>query len=419
MSCIQIKGGRPFRGEVLIQGSKNAALPIMAACVLVPGVTVLQNCPDISDVDCMCQILRCVGVEIRRQEDVLFLDASCITSHCLPEEYVTRMRSSVILTGAMLGRCREISLYYPGGCVIGDRPIDLHLRALEKLGACFAANGRSLTATAPALTGSRIRLPFPSVGATENVILAAVAAKGTTYVDGCATEPEIVALCEFLKGAGAKIGGIGSGSLVIEGTKRLSESCYRVEPDRIVAGTYLLGTLAAGGDVFLRGAPQSQMESVLEVSRRMGAELALQKEGIRVVRTGKLAGVGSICTGVYPGFPTDLQSPMLVALCRATGESRLTETIFNGRLAVAAELNRMGAGIRVEGSDAYLSGQRQLTGCSVTARELRGGAALVLAGACARGMTKIENRQFIDRGYEDIVRDLQSLGVDIGDKTGF
>ena len=246
MDCIQIQGGCPLRGEVRIQGSKNAVLPILAACVLVPGVTVLKNCPDISDVACMCQLLRHVGARVDKQQDALIVDASAITSCHLPAEYVTRMRSSVILAGAMLGRCREIHLYYPGGCVIGDRPIDMHISALEQMGVQFTEEDGGLRARAVSLCGTKIDLPFPSVGATENVLLAAVLARGVTKICGCATEPEIVALCRFLQGAGARIGGVGTDCLTVEGVPRLSESCCLVEADRIVAGTYLLGVLSAG-----------------------------------------------------------------------------------------------------------------------------------------------------------------------------
>lgn len=417
MGWIQIRGGTPLRGEVSIQGSKNAALPIMAASALVPGVTVLMNCPEISDVSCMCELLKCVGAKVSREGGRLVIDASRISQHRLPEEHVTRMRSSVILAGAMLGRCGEVFFQYPGGCVIGDRPIDLHLAALKKLGAVFTEDGGHLAARASRLEGARIVLDFPSVGATENAVLAAALAKGTTEIYRCAAEPEISALCDFLNGAGARIRGGGTAHITVEGVPCLHESQWRVEPDRIVAGTYLIGVLAAGGSARLLRAPARQLTEVLKVARRMGAEIAADREGISVERTGKLQSPGALETGVYPAIPTDLQSPLLVALCQAQGKSSLTERIFNGRLAVAEELNRMGAGIEVEGNCARMAGGSFLTGSSVTARELRGGAALVLAGLCAGGYSRVYNRRFIDRGYEDIVRDLKSLGADIGSET--
>lgn len=419
MECIQIQGGNKLSGEVDIQGSKNAALPIMAACILVPGIVVLENCPRILDVEFMCRILRSVGVWVKWEKNVLVLDARQITESRLPREYVTRMRSSVMVAGAMLGRCREITFHYPGGCVIGDRPIDLHVKALKQLGAVFTESDDMLYAHAERLTGCRISLPFPSVGATENTVLAAVLAEGVTEIYGCAREPEIEAMCGFLNCAGAKIKGIGSSHITVEGVKQLHGCTWKVASDRIVAGTYLISTLAAGGDVYLKHAPVGQMESVLSLARVMGAGLICDNEGIRIVQSGLLTAPDSLNTGVYPAFPTDLQSILLAALCRADKDSSLTERIFNGRFGVAEELNRMGARIRVENNTAYVTGKRQLHGCNVTAQELRGGAALVLAGVMASGYTQVYNRHFIDRGYEDIVRDFKSLGVSIGSKEEF
>ncbi len=418
MKYIQIKGGAPLCGEVAVQGSKNAALPVMAACLLVRGVTVLQNCPDISDVCCMCRLLQSLGAKVERCQDALRIDASHLSSCHPPQELVMRMRSSVILAGAMLGRCGEVHLHTPGGCVIGDRPIDWHIRALGQMGAEFEEDGCLVTARARRLRGGRVVLPFPSVGATENVILAAALAEGQTDICGCAMEPEIMALCAFLNGAGARTAVAGRGHIRVTGVGALRESVYRVEADRIVAGTYLIGVLAAGGSAFLKNAPVRQMASVTALAGRMGAKLSAETGGLYVERRGRLCAPGYVETGVYPGFPTDLQSPLLVALCQAEGESRLAERIFNGRLAVAEELNRMGASIRVDGCCAGMTGGSRLYGQDVTARELRGGAALVLAGICAEGITRIRGRQFIDRGYEDIVRDLRRLGADIGDKTG-
>ncbi len=400
-------------GEVSVQGSKNAALPVLAASLMVPGVTTLTNCPDILDVACMCSLLEHVGAKVSRRKKTLTVDASGIVCHKLPREYVTRMRSSVVLAGPMLGRCREIAMTYPGGCVIGDRPIDMHIRALERLGVTFFDEQGILYARCGRLRGNTVVLPFPSVGATQNVVMAAALAEGITKIEGCAAEPEIVALCDFLNGAGARIQGGGSRRITVEGVKSLHESTYRVEADRIVAGTYLIGTLAAGGEVFLENAPAGQMESVLELTESMGAILRVCPDGIWVRAGGTVFSPKTVETGVYPAFPTDLQSPLLVALCRAQSQSSLTERIFNGRFAVAEELNKMGACIWVEQNRAVIQGKAALAGCHVTAKELRGGAALVLAGVCAKGGTVVSNRHFIDRGYEDIVRDLRGLGVDI------
>ncbi|MFQ8703190.1 MAG: UDP-N-acetylglucosamine 1-carboxyvinyltransferase [Eisenbergiella sp.] len=345
MDSIWIKGKTRLLGETRIQGSKNAALPILAACVLVPGITVLENCPDISDMSCMCRILNRIGVKTARAGESLIVDASQVDKTELPSEEMIRMRSSVILTGALLGRCREVSFCQPGGCVIGDRPIDMHIGALKRLGAVFAEetggyddalqNAEShgmLRAEARELSGAEIHLPFPSVGATQNAVLAAVLAKGITQIQNCAREPEIVSLCRFLKGAGAKIAGEGSSMISVQGTERLHGSSYRIGADRIVAGTYLLSCTAAGGEVFLREAPSEELGAVIGIARRMGAAVREDISGISVSRKGKLQPLESVETGVYPGFPTDLQSALLTALC-SEGKSVVTGgylTAFRG-----------------------------------------------------------------------------------------
>jgi len=411
---ICIHGGVPLSGTLWIQGSKNAALPVMAACILVPGVTVLENCPRISDVECMCEILRSTGARVEQAGTRICIDASRISNYRLTEESVTRMRSSVILLGALLSRCQRASLYYPGGCVVGDRPIDLHLGALRKLGARIEEEPKRLLASADRLTATEIRLDFPSVGATENSILAAVLAEGTTVLRGCAKEPEIVTLCAFLNHAGARISGAGTDCITLEGVKSLKESCFEIPADRIVAGTYMLAAMAAGGRICLENVPVMQMGSFFKLAGKMGAQIWQKDSCVRITADEMLLSPGTVMTEVYPGFPTDLQSPLMAALCRVRGDTVLTEQIFNGRFGVAEELNRMGACIRIEGRQAKIAGNRMLQGCFVTARELRGGAALVLAGLCAQGVTCVCNRQFIDRGYEDIGRDLRKLGARIG-----
>ena len=413
LDSIWIKGKTRLLGETRIQGSKNAALPILAACVLVPGITVLENCPDISDISCMCRILNRIGVKTARAGESLIVDASQVDKTELPSEEMIRMRSSVILAGALLGRCREVSFCQPGGCVIGDRPIDMHIGALKRLGAVFAEetggyddalqNAEShgmLRAEARELSGAEIHLPFPSVGATQNAVLAAVLAKGITQIQN-----------------GAKIAGEGSSMISVQGTERLHGSSYRIGADRIVAGTYLLSCTAAGGEVFLREAPSEELGAVIGIARRMGAAVREDISGISVSRKGKLQPLESVETGVYPGFPTDLQSALLTALCQAEGKSVVTERIFNGRFGVSEQLNRMGAGITIAGDKAVMRGGRRLTGCTVQAGELRGGAALTAAGVCAKGTTRVENCHFIRRGYEDIVRDFKKMGADIGTET--
>ena len=417
MGSVYIGGKTPLYGEVTIQGSKNSALPIMAAALLIPGESILKNCPRIADVEYMSHILRHIGCRVCRKGRDLLIDATVLSGGSLPAEYVTRMRSSVMLLGPLLGRIGEADLSYPGGCVIGDRPIDLHLKALRRLGMTCEDHDTHLRAWSCGLHGTSVTLEFPSVGATENVIMAAVAAEGVTCLENAAAEPEIGWLCAFLQSAGADIR-IQRNRILISGGRPLHPCTFRIPSDRIVAGTYLCAGLAAGGEIFLAGAPDDENRALEEIAERMGAILRRTPEGLHVQRSGPLYSPGTVTTGSYPAFPTDLQSPLLVAMLAAEGESMLRETIFNGRFRVVEELNRMGAGICVEKDTAYVSGRRQLMGACVCARELRGGAALVLAGLCAEGRTLVKNRCYIDRGYEDICRDLRMLGADCRDGGG-
>lgn len=412
--AIEVEGAVPLHGEVRIQGSKNAALPILAASILIPGITRLENCPHIADVECMRCILEEIGCESSWHQNTLEIRAFHLTGKRLPAEYVTRMRSSVMLMGPLLGRVGEVSMGYPGGCVIGDRPIDIHLQALQAMGAVYEEEKEGWRAVCTRLKGAVIRLPFPSVGATENLIMAAVAAEGETEIRNAAREPEILALCQFLKAAGADITGAGSRVLRIRGAKRLQETSFRIRADRIVAGTYLFACMAAGGEVFLKEAPAMDLQAVIAAAREMGADVEEDKEGLRVSAPSAVYSPGRIRTAVYPGFPTDLQSPLMAVLCRAAGVSWIEERIFNGRFRIVEALNRMGAGIHVEKGQAWIPGGRRLQGRPVEAEELRGGAALVIAGLEAEGRTQIGNRHFIERGYEDICRDLRALGARIG-----
>lgn len=415
MKSVYIRGNASLYGEVTIQGSKNAALPIMAAALLVPGMCVLRNCPCITDVEYMCRILTSIGCRIERRGREIRIDAGALTDSRLPEKYVTRMRSSVMLMGPLLGRIGEVSLSHPGGCVIGDRPIDLHIKALSRMGAACRDEGDRLSAVSCGLRGTLVRLDYPSVGATENVIMAAVAADGVTCLENCAQEPEIGWLCDFLTACGASITKKGPGRLLICGQKKLHPCAYTIPADRIVAGTYLCACLAAGGEALLRGAPEGENEALEQTALRMGAGLKRSKDALWIKRTGTLLTPGRVETGSYPAFPTDLQSPLLVAMAQAEGESGMKETVFNGRFGVVEELNRMGAGIEVKKNTARVPGARRLKGKHVRAAELRGGAALVIAGLCADGETIVENRFYVDRGYEDICRDLRLLGACVQD----
>lgn len=410
MSAIQVRGIQSLKGEIQIQGAKNAVLPMMAAAVLNKGVTVITNVPGIRDVFCMMNILEHIGCKCRLCDNELVIDAVCITSLDIPKHYVTSMRSSIMLLGALLGRVGEAHTYYPGGCSIGERPLDLHFHALSTLGVELTLDQDEIWAKTSGLTGGEITLDFPSVGATENGILASVTAKGTTVIRGCAREPEIEELCLFLNCMGAEIRGIGTSTLTICGKECLHDVCYRAPGDRIVAGTYLMAALACTGDICLKGVIPSHLACVLENARYVGAEITVREDRIRV-RMDQRPRACRIKTGPYPEFPTDLQSPMMAVMAVADGESRLEENVFEGRFETAKELMRLGADIAVEERMAYISGKKGLLGNLVTARDLRGGAALVVAGLAAEGVTTINDCFHISRGYESIDRDLSCLGA--------
>lgn len=413
MDSVHIYGGNLLRGETKIQGSKNAVLPVLAATLLIEGKSVIKNCPRIADVYHMQNLLQGLGCKTSWAGNTFTVDASSVSDHAMSNESVTRMRSSIMLLGAMLGRLGDVCMSYPGGCVIGERPIDIHLTALRAMGVEIVENEFYFTAKAGRLNGMEHMLPSKSVGATENVILAAVLAKGTTVVGNVAREPEIVALCEFLNKAGANITGAGTDKLAIVGVEKLGETVYDVPSDRIVAGTYLLAALAAGGSIFLEAAPADQLQAVLSAIERMGGCITVNEAGIGIDVFRRIKALPYQKTEVYDGFPTDLQSPLLAALSVAEGESVIEETIFENRFRVVHALNCMGADITASGKKAYVRGVSTLYGCAVDAEELRGGAALAVAGLTAMGRTVIRNRHFIERGYEDICRDLKNLGADV------
>lgn len=411
MDSIQIDGGIPLQGQVKIQGSKNAALPILAATILVRGESLIENCPKIADVFQMQALLTYLGCKIAWEGNSLRVDASCVNGSRMPSEEVKAMRSSISLLGALLARTSEAVMDFPGGCVIGARPIDIHLDALKQMGVAFEEKDDVLYARTTGLKGSGIYLRFPSVGATENVLLAAVLAKGDTWIQNAAKEPEVEALCEFLTHAGAWIEGIGTDTLHIRGVSRLTETKFRIPSDRIVAGTYLTGCMIAGGSVLLEDAPVGHMEAVLKAARRMGVQIQPVNEGLFVQAPDTLLSPGHLKTSVYPGFPTDMQSPFLAAMTVAKGDSVLTEVIFENRFRIAEPLRKMGADIRISGSDVLIKGGGCLKGAEVEARELRGGAALVMAALGAVGHTTVTGSGFIYRGYENIGRDLRELGA--------
>lgn len=399
-------------GEVVVQGSKNAALPVLTATVLIQGKTVLHNCPQITDIEAMLELLTAIGCVTERSGNTVSVDATRIfDTHC-PKEQVQAMRSSIMLVGPMLGRCKSVCMNRPGGCVIGARPIDIHEEALSRMNVCFEADGDMVYAHTGQLTGAHIRLPFPSVGATENVVMAAVLAKGKTCLTNAAKEPEIGFLCEFLNRAGARIKGIGSSVLEIEGVESLREVTMTIMSDRIVAGTYLLAAAATRGQILLRNAPSDQLQSLIKVLCHMGASVLTDTDLIYIDGE-QVRRPACVRTEVYPGFPTDLQSMLIPVLAIADGESIIEETIFEDRFKIVPELQKMGAVIREEKNRLYISGVRELSGAGLEAFELRGGAALVIAGLCARGESEITGYRYIRRGYENICRDLRKLSADI------
>ena len=412
MSDIQVQGLRSLRGEIKIQGSKNAVLPMMAAAVLHKGTTVIHNVPRIQDVFCMLGILERIGCVCRLEGCSLTIDAASVTHTEIPEEYIKSMRSSIMLSGPLLGRCKNAVTSFPGGCSIGKRPIDLHLSAFRTLGAVIEEKGDKLLVSADKLTGADIYFKFPSVGATENALMAAVFAEGVTVIHGAAKEPEITLLCEFLNNMGAKIYGAGTSRLAVDGVKALYDSEFTVAGDRIVAGTYLMSVMAAEGSVLLEGIRPDHLTAALSLAEKMGAELKQYENGLEVSMRGRPRSV-DVVTAPYPGFPTDLQSQVMAVMASSRGTGRITETIFEGRFGTAAELKKLEADIIIEGNRAVIHGLYPLRGGSVTATDLRGGAALVIAGLACDGLTEIHDCHHIERGYEDICRDLSSLGAAI------
>lgn len=416
MNTIHVCGGNTLCGEVDIQGSKNSALPILAASLLVKGRTVLKNCPQISDVDHMLKLLESVGCKIERNRNTIEIDATDISNTAFPTEHANVMRSSVVLIGALLGRIGEISICYPGGCVIGKRPIDMHLDILRQMGVNISDDAECIYAQATKTDGREVKLAFPSVGATENAVMYAVLSDCAFRIKGCAKEPEIIELCKFLNRAGAKITGAGTSEITVCGVQSLCETCYRIMPDRIVAGTYLLAGAMTRGLVVLNQAPTDHLSKVFELLNTMGADLAVAKDWVCINGENATRPVRLVKTEVYPGFPTDLQSVFMSAFCIADGCSILEENIFENRFQTVSEFLKMGADIHVMGNRAMICGVKQLKGTTVEAKELRGGAALVLAGLVADGDTYVKNDFFIKRGYENICRDLKLLGAKINEE---
>ena len=413
MSELLITGGRPLEGEVPIQGAKNSVLPILAATLLARGQVVLEGCPRLRDVDASIAILRYLGCIARWEGDSLVVDTASMDGCAISEELMRRMRSSAIFLGAVLGRWGRAELSYPGGCELGPRPIDLHLQGLRQLGAAIREEGGFLHCTAPRLRGSEIVLGLPSVGATENLMLAGCAAEGTTVISNAAREPEIEDLQNFLNAMGARVAGAGSPVVTVAGEVPLHPAEHTVMGDRIAAATYLCAAGAAGGRLELEGADPSSVAAVTACLQEAGCEIKILGDRVALNSRGRLRGIRPVRTAPYPGFPTDAQAVLMAALLRCRGVSVFEERIFESRYRHVDEMARMGARIRVSGPTAVVFGTPVLHGASVRSTDLRGGAALCVAALGAEGVTQVGALHHIDRGYEDIARDLRALGADV------
>lgn len=411
MEKFIVAGEVQLAGSVKINGAKNATLPLMAATLLCSGVSILHNVPDLRDIAMMRDILQLLGAKIRREGSTLIIDTTGVSKLEIPEHLMREMRASVFLMGPLLGRFRTVRLSFPGGCAIGPRPINLHLKALEKIGAAINDRGGFIDARAARLTGGEINFDFPSVGATENAMMAAAVADGTTIIRNAAREPEVVDLQSLLVKMGAEISGAGTDTIVIHGVEQLTPAEHRIIPDRIEAGTFLVAGAITRGDVTIENVIPAHLFSIIDKLQEIGARVDSSGTTIRI-RGGELRGV-DIKTLPFPGFPTDLQAPLLAALTIAKGTSIITETIFENRFKHVDELGRMGAKIKVEGRTAIIRGVPKLSGAIVAAQDLRAGAALVMAALAAEGLSEIEHVYHIDRGYEALEKRLRQLGANI------
>lgn len=413
MEKLVIEGGRPLSGTIRIHGAKNAALPILAASLMAEGKHQIENVPDLLDIHTMLGILRALGCQAEYRGDVVLLDTSTIQSTHIPEELMRQMRSSIFLMGPLLARFGEVVVYQPGGCAIGERKINLHLMGLEALGAKIEEAEGVIRCRAGKLVGTDIVLDFPSVGATENIMMAAAMAEGQTMLHNAAREPEIQDLQNFLNAMGAKIYGAGTDTITIEGVPQLEPCRYSVIPDRIVTGTLMIAAAATRGSVTLENTCPPHLTSAIHVLKRAGVQIAIDGDIMNVSCHSRLKAVERIVTSPHPAFPTDLQSQVMVLLALADGLSIIKETIFEGRFKHVDELSRMGADIRVDMGSAFVRGVPRLYAATVEATDLRAGAALVIAGLAARGITVVEQIHHIDRGYDRIEDMLSRLGAGI------
>lgn len=414
MSRLIVNGGNPLNGSIHANGAKNSILPILAATIINGGKNIIHNCPDLKDVHSAIAILRHLGCRVEYSGGTIVVDSAGMDRWDIPDDLMREMRSSVIFLGPILARCGKARMTYPGGCELGPRPIDLHLDALSKLGVHIQEEGGEITCECGPLQGRQINLSLPSVGATENIMLCATACQGTTRIVNAAREPEIWDLQQFLQKAGAQVQGAGQHDITIQGgvpTRQPTE--HSVIPDRIESATYLCACAAAGGEICVQQTIPAHFAAVTELLAESGCQIQVGGQEVRLRAPGRLHSVRPVRTMPYPGFPTDAQSPLMATLCLAQGTTMFSENIFESRYRHCAELCRMGADIRVEGRVALVTGVDHLTGASVKATDLRGGAAMVVAALAAQGASEITQIDHIDRGYDHIERAFAALGADI------
>ncbi|RJP76013.1 MAG: UDP-N-acetylglucosamine 1-carboxyvinyltransferase [Candidatus Zixiibacteriota bacterium] len=412
MDKFVIHGGKPLYGKIKVSGAKNASLPLMAAAILAPGIHRIRNVPHLRDVHTMAHLLRIIGARVDLAGNLMTLDTSDCSFCEAPYELVKTMRASVYVLGPLLARFGRARVSLPGGCAWGPRPVDLHLKGMERLGAKIELQGGYIVAEARELHGARIVFPISSVGATGNVLMAAVLARGTTVIENAAREPEIVYLGEYLNAMGARIQGLGTDVLQIEGVDYLHPVEFVNIPDRIEAGTFLCAVALAGGDVTLENLRSDHLGAVLDALELAGFTLEVQPESVRIQAEGRARPV-DLRTAPYPGFPTDMQAQWIALMARANGSSAITDTIYTDRFTHVAELMRLGADIRLEGNTAVVRGVKELKGAPVMSTDLRASASLILAGLAAEGRTDLTRVYHIDRGYERVEEKLRSLGADI------
>ena len=413
MNALRIHGGRRLTGEWRVHSAKNAVLPIMAASILTGEETRLEECPELVDVAYMADILRTLGCRIHSGDGALTIDPQNLNRHEMPDALAKKIRSSIFLLGSILARFRKATVTFPGGCEIGLRPIDLHLSGLRQLGVDVREEGGLIRCDGRHMRAGTVHFDYPSVGATENVMMAAALLKGRTVLSNVAREPEITDLQNFLNAMGARISGAGTHTVTVEGVDRLRGVSYCPMPDRIVAGTLLAAAAATGGDIRLTNVPCRDLYAVFTKVREMGCEIDEGESTVRLRAPQRLTAFQQLQTQPHPGFPTDMQAQMLALAAMAKGTSVVVENVFENRFAHAGDLNRMGANVLVNGRTAVVQGVDMLYGTHVTARDLRGGAALVIAGLAARGETLVERAELIDRGYERLEEMLGALGAEI------